>query len=104
MEERFKVFNDPTFCEERVYNIVREKNIYDLSRARLFFTYKYAASRIITENELFPIKDVASDQYFIKLASKSRITYTITGKETSARQTAYFIRRIALEYTERRTM
>jgi hypothetical protein len=63
--------------------------------------YKYDVNKIITENELFSVKDPTSDELFVKLSSKSLLPRTVISKEASARQTASFVRRIILEYTER---
>lgn len=101
VEERLKVYNDPIRYEERVDNIIRQKEIYGPAQERVHFIYKYSGNKIITENELYSIRDATSDEYSIKLASKSLLPWTIIGKEASARQTASFVRRITLEYTER---
>ena len=104
MEQRLKVYNDPVRFEERVDEIVRARGIRGPSRQSISFVYKYAVNKIITENDLYSVRDTFSDEHVIRLASKSRLPWTIIGKEASARQTASFVRRLALEYTERERM
>jgi len=101
VEERLEVYNDPIRYEERVDNIIRQKEIYGPAQERIYFIYKYSGNKIITENELYSIRDATSEEYSIKLASKSLLPWTIIGREASARQTASFVRRLTLEYTER---
>ncbi|MEM2841718.1 MAG: ABC transporter permease [Thermoproteota archaeon] len=98
---RLRVYNDPIRQEERVDNIIHRKDSQDSSLERIHFVYKYDVNKIITENELFSAKDPTSDELFVKLSSKSLLPRTVISKEASARQTASFVRRIILEYTER---
>jgi len=101
VEDRLRAFSDPIRQEERADNIVRRKSSQDPSSEIIRFVYKYDVNKIITENELFSVKDPTSDELFVKLSSKSLLPRTVISKEASARQTASFVRRIILEYTER---
>ncbi len=101
IEGRLKVYNDPIRYEERVDDIVRERQIYGQTQERMHFVYKFSGSKVMTENELFAVRDAASDEFLIKLASTSLLPWTTITKEASARQTASFVRRLTLEYTER---
>lgn len=101
IEERMKIFNDPTRSEERVDNIRVEKDREDPYILSLYFTYKYAVNKVITENKLFSTIDPSLNNYALKLSSKSLLPWTAAGKKSSAWQTASFIRRLTLEYTER---
>jgi len=101
IEERMKIFSDPVRSEERVDSIRIERDKDDPYSISLYFIYKYAVNKVITENKLFPIVDLPSNNYTLRLMSKSLLPWTAAGKKSSAWQTASFIRRLTLEYTER---
>lgn len=74
---------------------------------RLSFRYVYA-NRIYTTNSLFPSRSHEAELYTIKLMSRVKREFTTfiplqkKSEERSIRQTATFIRRIALAYTTAR--
>lgn len=101
IEERMRIFSDPIRSEERVDSIRIERDKNDPYSISLYFIYKYAVNKVITENKLFSIVDLPSNNYTLRLMSKSLLPWTAAGKKSSAWQTASFIRRLTLEYTER---
>jgi len=71
---------------------------------RLSFTYVFREERIVTDNELIPVKIPNSDHYTIKLVSQPRMSKQgvyagMLYDEAQIRRTASFIRRLILEYS-----
>ncbi|MEM2423175.1 MAG: FtsX-like permease family protein [Candidatus Bathyarchaeia archaeon] len=98
MEKRMRDYSEPSHFEERVEKIKMEGNINQPESLRLKFSYKYGSNYVNTENELFAIMDPYSG-YTVKLSSRTPLSL-YWGKE-NVWQTASFVRRLALEYTEK---
>lgn len=95
MERRMKESSGPASFEERVDNIRVEGDIMEPQTLRLLFSYTYDPIHANTENKLFVKK--RGDIYVIKLSSRAISPW----KRESVWQTASFVRRLALEYTEK---
>ncbi|MEM2433274.1 MAG: FtsX-like permease family protein, partial [Candidatus Bathyarchaeia archaeon] len=57
MLERMKEYSDPTRVEERVDDVRLIEDKMNPLNMRLHFIYKYAVNRVITENDMFIVKD-----------------------------------------------
>lgn len=99
---RMNEYSNPLYSEERVDGETLVKDEMDPSNTRLRFIYKYATYRVKTENEIFLVKSENSHYYMVKLFSRSLLPWTSAGKKASVWQTAAFVRRLILEYTERK--
>jgi hypothetical protein len=97
MERRLKDYGGISHLEERVENIMLEGDPNDPESLSLHFYYKkYESTSINTKNKIFAtIKE--NNCYTITLSSRS----LSPNKIENIRQTAAFVRRLALEYTEK---
>jgi hypothetical protein len=98
MERRMKDYSGPSQFEEKVEGVRLEGDINEPESLRLKFSYKYGANYVNTENLLFAIGNRQSG-YTIKLSSRTPLS-VYWGKE-NVWQTTSFVRRLALEYTEK---
>lgn len=95
MERRMRDLSGPASFEEKVNNIRVEGDITEPQTLRLLFSYTYDPIHANTENKLFAEK--RGDIYVIKLSSRAISPW----KRESIWQTASFVRRLSLEYTEK---
>ncbi|MBS7654786.1 ABC transporter permease [Candidatus Bathyarchaeota archaeon] len=98
IERKMRDYSGPSHFEEKVEKVRLEGDVRQPESLRLKFSYKYGSDYVNTENTLFAAGDPRSG-YTIKLSSRTPLSI-YWGKE-NVWQTASFIRRLALEYTEK---
>ncbi|MEM2913612.1 MAG: FtsX-like permease family protein [Candidatus Bathyarchaeia archaeon] len=100
MGMRLKDYSGSAHIEERVEDMMLDGDANRPESLSINFHYKkYGSMDINTKNKLSAIKK-ENNSYTINLSSRS----LSPNKIENARQTAVFIRRLALEYTEREKM
>lgn len=98
IERKMGDYSRPSHFEEKVEKVRLEGDVRQPESLRLKFSYKYGSDYVNTENILFAAGDPRSG-YTIKLSSRTPLSI-YWGRE-NVWQTASFIRRLALEYTEK---
>ncbi|MEM2443612.1 MAG: hypothetical protein QXL20_06455, partial [Candidatus Bathyarchaeia archaeon] len=96
IEARLREYSKPSCIEERVDYVKLEGDESNPESLRIKFYYKYGSSNVNTRNNLFITKDKRGT-YVINLSIRS----LLPAKRINVWQTAAFIRRLTLEYTER---
>lgn len=95
MEARLREYGEPVYLEERVDGVVLEGERSVPESLSIKFHYKYGSDDVNTRNKLFAVKN-EDGTYTINLSVESLLPH----KRRNVWQTAAFIRRLALEYTE----
>jgi len=98
MEKRMRDYSGPSQFEEKVEGVRLEGDINEPESLRLKFSYKHGSNYVNTENILFATGDRRSG-YTIKLSSRTPLS--VYWARENVWQTASFVRRLALEYTEK---
>ncbi|MEM2166837.1 MAG: ABC transporter permease, partial [Candidatus Bathyarchaeia archaeon] len=96
MEARLIEYSKPSHIEERVDSVKLEGDESKPESLRIKFYYKYGSDKVNTRNNLFITRD-EKDAYVINLSIESLLPH----KRINVWQTAAFIRRLTLEYTEK---
>lgn len=98
MEKRMRDYSGPSQFEEKVEGVKLEGDINEPESLCLKFSYKHGSNYVNTENTLFATGDRHSG-YVIKLSSRTPLS--VYWAKENVWQTASFVRRLALEYTEK---
>lgn len=96
MEAKLREYSKPSYIEERVDYVELEGDERNPESLRIKFYYRYGSNNVNTRNNLFITRD-EKGTYVINLSIRS----LLPSKRINVWQTAAFIRRLTLEYTEK---